>query len=162
MQLYIVRHGFAGTSLEDEEMDKARPLKKKGKEQMKGVAKGLKEMEVSFDRILTSPLLRAKMSAEILNDHCGNAKSVEVTDLLLPEGSHQKLIKHLNQLKRGKVAIVGHEPFLSSFASLCLTNSLQPFLNLKKGGVLMLETDGQIKPEKCKLHWLMEPLHLSK
>ena len=40
-----------------------------------------------------------------------------------------------------KVAIVGHEPFLSGFASYCLTKNKNSLLNLKKGGVLMLEID---------------------
>ena len=67
LELYIIRHGLAGKSLEDETMDDERPLKKKGKEKMKEIAKGLKELKIGFDVVLTSPLLRAKESAEIVN-----------------------------------------------------------------------------------------------
>ena len=45
LELYMIRHGFAGNSLEDETMDEERPLKKKGKEQIKEVSKGLKASE---------------------------------------------------------------------------------------------------------------------
>ncbi len=161
LELYIIRHGFAGTSLEDEAMDDDRPLKKKGKEKMKSLAKGLKGMNICFDVVMTSPLLRAKESAEILNAYCSINNEVTVTDLLKPDASYQKLIKFLNQQKEfEKIAIVGHEPFLSGFASFCLSNSQTPFINLKKSGVLMLEIDKIIKPERCKLAWLMEPGHI--
>jgi phosphohistidine phosphatase len=162
LELYIIRHGLAGIGLEDEALDHARPLKKKGREQMKGIAKALKQLNTSFDRVITSPLLRAKESAEIINKYCGTIKEVMVTDLLKPGASFEKMTKFLNELKHEKIAIVGHEPFLSGFASYCLSNSKSSFIKLKKGGVLMLEIDGVIKPEQCKLSWLMEPNHLIK
>lgn len=161
LELYIIRHGLAGKSLEDEAMDEERPLKKKGKEKMKGIAKGLKELKISFDTVLTSPLLRAKESADILNEYCGESKEATVTDLLKPDSSYNDLIKLLNEYKDHKtVAIVGHEPFLSGFASYCLSKSKNPLMNLKKGGVLMLEIDQVIKPGKCTLSLLMEPKHI--
>jgi phosphohistidine phosphatase len=161
LELYIIRHGLAGTSLDDEAMDQERPLTKKGKAKMKEIAKGLKEMKIGFDIVLTSPLLRAKESAEILNAYCGNSKKVSITDLLSPEASYNNLIKFLNKLKGSeKVAIVGHEPFLSGFASFCLSKNKSSLMNLKKGGVLMLEIDKVIKPGRCVLSWLMEPKHI--
>jgi phosphohistidine phosphatase len=56
-----------------------------------------------------------------------------------------------------KVAIVGHEPFLSGFASYCLSKSKSSYIKLKKGGILMLEMEGALKPGQCRLAWLMEP-----
>lgn len=161
LELYIIRHGIAVSRLEDDTDDEARPLKKKGKAQMQDIAKGLKELKIAFNMILTSPLVRAKETAEIVNEHCGSAKKVMVTDLLKPGSSFNKLIKFLNELKNSeKVAIVGHEPFLSGFASYCLAKSQTSFINLKKGGVLMLEIDEVIKPGQCQLSWLLEPCHI--
>lgn len=161
LELYMIRHGYAGVSLEDEAMDEERPLKKKGKEQIKEVSKGLKALKTRFDVVLSSPLLRAKESAEILNAVCGKSQEVEITDLLRPGSSYNNLIKFLNAFKDfKKVAIVGHEPFLSGFASYCLSKNKSPFMSLKKGGVLMLEIDEVIKPGQCLLSWLMEPNHL--
>ena len=163
LELYMIRHGLAGKSQEDETIDDERPLKKKGKEKMKEIGKGLKELEISFDTVLTSPLLRSKESAEIVKAYCCNTEEVIVTDLLSPGASFNNLIKYLNKLKDPKkVAIVGHEPFLSSFASYCLTKNKSSFLNLKKGGVLMLQIEGVIKPGQCLLSWLMEPSTLSR
>ncbi len=158
-ELYMIRHGLAGKRLDDETMDELRPLKKKGKEKMKEIAKGLKNQKISFDKVLTSPLIRSKESAEIINEYCGADKEeVTITELLSPGSSYHQLIKFLNQFKdSSKVAIVGHEPFLGGFASHCLSNSKSSFINLKKGGVLMLEVDEVIKPGRCLLSWLMEP-----
>jgi phosphohistidine phosphatase len=160
-ELYLIRHGLAGKRLEDETKDKERSLKKKGKEQMKDIAKGLKELKVSFDIILTSPLVRANESAVIVNEYCGNGEEVTITKFLKPDASYNNLIKFLNSLKEyEKIAIVGHEPFLSGFASHCLSKSKTALMNLKKGGALMLEIDKTIKPGRCILSWLMEPKHL--
>lgn len=161
LELYIIRHSLAGRTLEDEAMDHERPLKKKGKEKMKEIAKGLQKLKIGFDVVVTSPLLRSKESAEIVNAHCCDTKEVTVTDLLCPGASYNNLIKLLNNLKDyNKVAVVGHEPFLSGFASYCLTNNKHSLMSLKKGGILKLEMDGVIKPGKCMLSWLMEPRQL--
>lgn len=163
LELYMIRHGLADKKIEDEINDDERPLNKKGKEKMKDIAKGLKELKISFDIILTSPLLRSKESAEILNAYCSDTKEVTVTDLLVPGASYNNLIKFLNKFKDvKKVAIVGHEPFLSSFASYCLSKNKNSLMNLKKGGVLMLEIDEVIKPGQCILSWLMEPKQIIK
>ncbi|MBA3816634.1 MAG: phosphohistidine phosphatase SixA [Parachlamydiaceae bacterium] len=161
LELYIIRHGFAGIRLEDEALDEERPLKKKGKEKMKDISKGLKEMDVTFDVVLTSPLVRAKESAEILNAYCCKNNEVTVTDLLKPDASYEALVKFLNQQKEfDKIAIVGHEPFLSGFACFCLSNTKNSFINLKKSGVLKLDVDKVIKPKRCALAWLIEPRHI--
>lgn len=158
LELYIIRHGFAGKSNEGAADDDLRPLKKKGKEQMKDVGRSLKKWDVALDAVLTSPLVRAKESAEILNAECGKSKKVILTDLLKPGASFSKLIKHLNDLKKAqRVAIVGHEPFLSEFASHCLSKNGGSFINLRKGGVIKLDIDKVIKPGNCILSWLLEP-----
>ena len=48
LELYIIRHGLAGKNIEDEPTDDERPLKKKGKEKMKDIAKGLERAENIF------------------------------------------------------------------------------------------------------------------
>ncbi len=161
LELYMIRHSLAGRSLEDEAMDHERPLTKKGKEKMRDVSKGLQRLKIRFDVVVTSPLQRSKESAEIVNAYCSDTKEVIVTDLLCPGASYNNLIKFLNKLKDfKKVAIVGHEPFLSGFASYCLTNNKHSLMSLKKGGVLKLEMEKVIKPGKCMLSWLMEPSQL--
>ncbi|MBA2728071.1 MAG: phosphohistidine phosphatase SixA [Parachlamydiaceae bacterium] len=158
VQLFMIRHGLAGNSLEDEAMDEERPLTKKGKEKMKEIAKGMKKMKMHFDIVLTSPLLRSRETAEIIHAYCGRNEEPMVTELLSPYSSYKSLIRLLNKHKESSsLALIGHEPFLSGFASYCLSNNDNSFLCLKKGGALMLEIDRTIKPGNCLLTWLMEP-----
>lgn len=158
LELYLIRHGLAGKSLADQTSDEKRPLSKKGKEKMKEIAKGLKKLDICFEMVLTSPLIRAKETAEIVQAYCGATKKVSVTSLLKPGSSYDNLIKFLNKYKKHqRIALVGHEPFLSGFASYCLAQSENSFINLKKGGILVLENDAMIKPGECVLTWLMEP-----
>jgi phosphohistidine phosphatase len=158
LELYIIRHGLAGKGMADGALDEARPLTKKGKDRMKDISKGLNRLGVSLDAIVTSPLVRAKETADIVLKYCGGPEEVTLSDLLKPGSSFDELIIYLNGFKgKDKVAIVGHEPFLSGFASYCLAKSKSSFITLKKGGVIMIEPDGALKPGKCLLAWQMEP-----
>jgi len=161
LELFIIRHGLAGDPFEDIAMDNERPLTKKGKEKMKEIAKGMRKMKMHFDIVLTSPLLRARETAEIINAYCGKNEGPMETELLAPGASYKSLIKFLNTHKDAdRIAIVGHEPFLSGFASYCLSNHENSFICLKKGGALMLEIEKALKPGNCTLAWLMEPKHI--
>lgn len=65
MELYLIRHGIAaerGTYPKDEE----RPLTEKGRAKTQKVAQRLYALGLRFDFILTSPLVRARQTAEIL------------------------------------------------------------------------------------------------
>lgn len=158
LELYIIRHALAGKPLEDASLDEARPLTKKGKDRMKAIAKGLDKQGASLDLVISSPLCRAKETADIVCKYCGDAEEVTVTDLLKPGSTYEGLIEYLNGLEGPeKVAIVGHEPFLSGFASFCLAKSKNSFITLKKGGVIRLDVEGTLKPGQCKLSWLMAP-----
>lgn len=160
-ELYIIRHGLAGKRLEDPALDESRPLTDKGKDKMKDIARGLRNLDVSFDKVYTSPLARAEETAELLKRCCIKDKDVEATDLLKPGSNYDDLISFINRAKGAdRIALVGHEPFLSEFASYCLSKSKWSFIDFKKGGVMMLESDGAIRPGKCKLAWLMGPAQL--
>jgi phosphohistidine phosphatase len=158
--LYVVRHGIAEKRGEEAD-DDARELTRKGRARMKLVAKGLADAGVVFDVILTSPLVRARQTAGILEKYCLDGRSAVLTDLLKPGASFDGLLEYLDGLEGvDSVAIVGHEPFLSSFVSFCLAGEKPSFIRLKKGGVASLEINGSIKPGQCTLEWLMGPAQL--
>ena len=48
----------------------------------------------------------------------------------------------------------------ASTSSYCLSAAPGSFITLKKGGVLMLEVHGRLKPGDCTLSWLMKPSQL--
>lgn len=115
-------------------------------------------MELSFDRILSSPYARARQTAQIVAEPFGAAKKLELTDLLAPDGSAKKLVELLNRLdpQPENVLLSGHEPYLSEFISLLMSGgSSTVTVLLKKGGLCKLTTE-DLKPGRCAtLEWLL-------
>ena len=69
MNLYIIRHAIAvNEGTDGYESDSERPLTDKGRKKMREIAKGLRNLGVEFDLILSSPYVRARETAEILAD----------------------------------------------------------------------------------------------
>src|SRR5215203_3809499 len=90
MKLYILRHGEAAEHGDPRFKENERPLTPKGLQRTKQLAHALREMEISFDTIFSSPLLRAKQTAEIVAR--GLDKELEITDALTPSGSMEKMV----------------------------------------------------------------------
>lgn len=82
MELYLIRHGIAQEQSPDIP-DGDRQLTKKGKDKTQRVAQRLQAIGVEFDLILTSPLVRAQQTAQILMDQ-GLAPQLETFSSLAP------------------------------------------------------------------------------
>ena len=71
MYLYLIRHGIAieqdPLALDPIADDEARDLTKLGRKKVAQVAEKLAKLELTFELIITSPLVRARQTAEILN-----------------------------------------------------------------------------------------------
>jgi phosphohistidine phosphatase len=146
MELTIIRHAIA----EDGADDAARPLSKKGKKRFEEIAKSLKALELRFDRILHSPKKRAVDTALMLKDLCDG--ELHSTPLLAKEPS----VELWELLDGGRLAIVGHEPHLTSLMSWLITGEASGGnFELKKGGVAQLE--GEPEPAGMKLISLLTP-----
>jgi phosphohistidine phosphatase len=156
MQIYFIRHGIAeerGTYEDDRE----RPLTAKGRTKTKAVAQQLKALGLSFDEILTSPLLRAHQTAEILLQ-ADLAPHLTVADTLAPMGSFANWLEETRQGSNRSLALVGHEPDLSQWAELLIWGEVQGVLQLKKGGIIGIEIPDDIDPiGNSILFWLTPP-----
>ncbi|MEW6403692.1 MAG: phosphohistidine phosphatase SixA [Chloroflexota bacterium] len=162
MNLYIVRHAIAEKAGTHED-DSLRPLTEAGQKKFRKIAKGLKELEVQIDLILSSPYLRAAQTAEILRKTFDLPKDKLIqTEHLSPTGFADKLVEEIKSVHSGaeNVAIVGHEPYLSGLASMLVAGDPEVSLNLKKGGVCCLSID-QLEYARCaNLNWLLSPAQL--
>jgi phosphohistidine phosphatase len=159
MNLYILRHGIAVEhGAAGYENDDERPLTGKGERKMWAIAEAIKALEISFDSILSSPLVRAHQTAEIVAESLKCKKRLELTDILSPQHSAKPLLEHLqHQRAIEDVLLVGHEPFLSQFISLLISGNTDTPVLLKKGGFCKLSTD-HLKYGKCAtLEWLLTP-----
>lgn len=163
MKLYIIRHAIAvepGTPGFDE--DSQRPLTPKGSRKMRKIARGLKELEALPDVVLSSPYRRAAETAAILADILKLQDQVFFSEHLTPLGFADQLIAEINEKYRVEnLALVGHEPSLSSLASLLVSGDAEFALELKKGGVCCLDVT-DLRPARCAtLLWLMTPTQLA-
>src|ERR1051325_2682639 len=160
MKLYILRHGDAGDHPDPRfENDDERPLTRKGTQRTKALARALRQWEVTFDLILSSPLVRARETAEIVASGLRLKQRLECTDHLAPSGHVEKLVDHLNGLRPPpeSALLVGHEPYLSNLISLLCAGGPRLWLTLKKGGLCRLEIE-QLRAARCAdLEWLLAP-----
>ena len=161
MILYIIRHAIAEQAGHAD--DSQRALTDKGRKKLRKIAKGLKALEKPIDLILTSPYLRATQTAEIMAKalHLEADRIVE-TDHLAPAGFPDKLIDMINETygEVENIAIIGHEPYLSSLASMLIAGDPDLSLILKKGGICCLSIE-KLEYARCaNLNWLLSPAQL--
>jgi len=139
MDIYIIRHAIAEDKLPGKS-DEERALTQQGKEKMKETANGFTRLEPEIDLILTSPLVRARQTAEIVNSVLRTR--MEEMEELAPGFSPADVCGRLRQLKRIKsVALVGHEPNCSELMSYLLHGSGGMLIEFKKGGISLLQSD---------------------
>ena len=160
MKLYILRHGVAvepGTP--GYENDSTRPLTREGERELRHVAALLRKREVRFDRILSSPFLRARQTAQIVAKDLKQEKRLDFSVALTPGGEVDVLIRQLNGAKPAPehVLLVGHEPYLSRLVSLLVSGGSGAALQLKKGGLCKLDADVLHAGHCARLLWLLTP-----
>ncbi|MDZ7344985.1 MAG: phosphohistidine phosphatase SixA [candidate division KSB1 bacterium] len=160
MEIYLIRHAIAMNREEWTKSDDLRPLTEKGQQKMEKIAAGLAAMEIDFTHLFTSPLVRAKQTAEIVQKIL-QIEAMEETDLLVPSADPAAMIPFLNKLPdNAEVALVGHEPHVSALLSYLLSGQHKNFATFKKGGVAMLEGTTPLRAGHLILRWLLEPNHL--
>lgn len=160
MKLYILRHGEAVERGDPKfKQDADRPLTVKGVQRTKLLAHTLRQLEIPLDVIFTSPLRRARETAEIIERGLRLHGRLEFTPHLAPGGDAEKLLTQLNALRPAprSVLLVGHEPELSGLISLLATGGPNLLLALKKGALCRLEVE-HLRCGRCaSLEWLLPP-----
>jgi phosphohistidine phosphatase len=167
MILYIIRHAIAAQAGANgaEEHDSQRRLTDKGRKKMRQIAQGLKELEVQIDLILSSPYLRATQTARILaNKFELNKKKVILTEHLTPAGYPDQLVNEINEnfAEVANIALVGHEPALSSLVSMLVSGDPALSVTLKKGSVCRVSVETLEYGRCATLDWLLAPAQLVK
>jgi phosphohistidine phosphatase len=163
MKLYFLRHAIAADRDADKYPDDGqRPLTKDGYEKMVKIARALDKMNVRIEMILSSPLRRARETAEIARKRLHLKKDrLVLIDQLAPLGDTSQLIADIQaKYMFDSLMLVGHEPDLSNLISLLLSGDTSLSITMKKGGICCLSVD-ELVPGKCAtLEWLMSPAQL--
>jgi len=161
MDLLVLRHGEAGRR-STSPGDSKRSLTAEGRQEIVDLSNGLKSLEVKLDCILTSPLLRAKQTAEIVAKSLKYKGKIEELDSLKPEGNRLEFYSVLSRLKQDSmVLVVGHEPYLSEMISEAISQS-GCRINLKKAGLARIRVLSTLPKIRGELRWLLTPKHLKK
>jgi phosphohistidine phosphatase len=158
MDLYIIRHADAqplgAGGIED---DADRPLTPEGQAQCRPLAAALQRQAVRLDRIVTSPLLRARQTAEGLLQELETPKpELHICDHLAPDGKRRKLTRFLCGIGTQSVAIVGHMPDLAEYAGW-LIGSRKAQIDLAKSGVAYIRFEAEPDKGAGVLAWMVSP-----
>lgn len=158
MKVYVVRHGIAedgGLDLPDE----ARRLTEEGRDELGRSVAGLEALGVRLDRLFSSPLVRARETAEILREGL-RGPVPELVPELEPGGEPEALLRALRGAGE-RVAVVGHEPGLGHLVSASLFGRVTDATPLKKGAVVCLRfASPGPRPGTATLAWAMTPRQL--
>ena len=158
IQLYLIRHGIAADRGPDYPDDSHRPLTEVGVARMRLEAVALAALGVSFDHIISSPLVRARQTADIVAGDGAPSTSVPVTDSEAlafdgtPDDVRQVLARYPDA---GSIALVGHEPNIGELAG-ALTGARWP-LRFKKGAVCRIDVTGNHHGPPGELRWFLTP-----
>ncbi|HXI83419.1 MAG TPA: phosphohistidine phosphatase SixA [Verrucomicrobiae bacterium] len=157
MKLYLLRHA---TAVDVASSDAERELTREGRDEAQVVGAALAGLGVRLSRILSSPMLRARQTAEITAKALQFPGDVEFLQELANNTTTPALLKSLKPLASdGELLLVGHMPALSEhLAALIGAESAQAF-PLGKASVACIELE-QLRVGTGQLRWLMRQKQL--
>jgi phosphohistidine phosphatase len=160
MEIYLIRHAIAQQRGEEWPDDDLRPLTTEGMRRFEEAAKGLLEFDAPPAQIFTSPLVRARQTAQLLASRMHRPPPLNVMEELSPGYPPSSVLTKVRKLgDRGPLALVGHEPDLGHLAAHLLGAS-RP-LPFKKGGMCRIDVVWG-RPHRGALVWFFPPKALRK
>jgi phosphohistidine phosphatase len=154
--LYVIRHAIAAERGAEYPDDTRRPLTDDGISRFRKVVAGLEELEVEVQIVLTSPLLRARQTADLLSKGLRGHPSVVETRALSPGATDKDLMTELRRYaRRSSIALVGHEPHLGEAAAR-LVGCAGRF-DFRKGGVCRIDVEDLPPSGPGRLQWFASP-----
>jgi phosphohistidine phosphatase len=154
MRVYFLRHGKAEDRLAWTGRDAERPLTAEGREALGREAKRLRALDLALDVVVTSPLVRARETAEIVAAELGLGGRLVEDERLAPGFDVARLEQVLSEHgPAGAVMVVGHEPdFSETIAELIGGGDVV----MKKGGLARVDVAAPVAGGG-QLVWLLTP-----
>ncbi len=154
MKVYFLRHGKAESRSEWQGRDADRPLTAAGEGELRREAKVLRDMDLAIDVVVTSPLARARRTAEIVAEDLGLQDRLVEDERLAPGFDVRRLEQVLAAHGPAEsVMVVGHEPdFSATVAELIGGGEIV----MKKGGLARVDVTAPVAGGG-ELVWLLTP-----
>jgi phosphohistidine phosphatase len=160
-ELYLVRHAVAAERGDEWPDDTKRPLTERGISRFREVVQGLEAFDVGIDEVFTSPLVRAKQTADLLVAGLEPRPSLKILEALAPGHAPSTVVAQLAKAaRRRRIALVGHEPDLGELAAYLI--GAPRALPFKKGGVCRIDVEGLASKRAGALVWFVPPKVLRK
>ena len=156
MKLYLIRHSIAeNISMDKKDFD--RELTAEGKIVISQTVDIWKNYFQEIDVILSSPLVRAVQTSDIISSKFQSVPNI-LKDNNLGTGSRTSdLIELLNSLEYKNVAVVGHQPDLTNHINnFCGTGSFN--IVFPPGSLAKIEFDNSIKYGRGRLIFFIPPI----
>jgi phosphohistidine phosphatase len=129
VEIFLIRHAQAVDETLDVK-DPARPLTALGRDQARSLGERLRWHDCEPTHVLTSPLVRAVQTAELVTAALGSHCAVNVEPALAPGASARQVVSSLAALPaESSVILFGHEPVLSDVAALLVGDPDVPALS---------------------------------
>ncbi len=166
--IFLLRHGIAADlGVGGVIRDADRPLTPEGRVRLQVMAAGMRRLDLKINLIFTSPLLRARQTAEVVADVLKLQHKVKVIETLSPgrglvgaESGRADLFIELGAHTFARALLVGHQPDLSEVASFMLTGNRNLNIEFRKGGLCAIETTSIPPRGPGLLRWLLQPRQL--
>ena len=152
MKLVLVRHAMA-VDRTSEISEEWRYLSPEGRVFFRKTARTMLKNGVDPALILTSPLIRAVQTADILAETLSCCAPLVLRNELQPGFGMQALTRLLDEYhSAGELVLVGHEPDLSTIIAFLM--QLSGWFSLKKGAAVKLKIDPGNLPLSTEFKWL--------
>jgi phosphohistidine phosphatase len=150
--LFFLRHGEAGMNFPS---DFERELTDGGIGASHSIGEFCKKAGVTFTHVITSPLIRAKQTAQVIVKKFPGIE-IEESKFLTPDSDSKNLFNFLQSFTSGsKVLLVTHEPFASSCISTLISGTETVNITMKPTSIACVETHGSPVRGNGKLLWLI-------
>jgi phosphohistidine phosphatase len=156
VELYLIRHGLAAERGDAFPDDTKRPLTSRGIARLRKEARALVKLGVSFDQIVTSPLVRARQTADVFAQALNPHPPLAISEALAPGGTPVAVIEDLGRFeRRSRVALVGHEPNMGELAARLL--GTRRAVEFKKGAICRIDVAALPPTRPGQLRWFATP-----
>ncbi|MCC7344183.1 MAG: phosphohistidine phosphatase SixA [Deltaproteobacteria bacterium] len=157
IEISFLRHAIAAERGAEWPVDAERPLTTDGRRKMIAAARGMGKLGLRFEVLLSSPLLRAVQTAELVKKHLPFAGPLETTEELEPSGSLRALLRLLKARRERSFLLVGHEPALSGWIGELLRLGPAASVEMKKGALCRIALESAEAGAAAELLALIPP-----
>ena len=138
--------------------DADRPLSASGEREAALIGKTLARLDSTVKVVMTSPLLRAVQTGNIVGREIGGQAAIKTSTNLSPGFTSEKLVEEFLALNDGgNIIAVGHQPDLSMCISYLIAGSGSATVAMGPGAVACVKLTSRGRRAESELRWLLTP-----